>query len=164
MLRDFMRAGEVPRASGIPPDERDVGGSAAERSPRRRPSGRRRSRVLYGDHLRRIPSLYYAIAFGYVVLRIAAVFGTTVSGGFPDSATYRAGPGGASFPFVSFTGHAIRPWVVPLFYKVLPSDNVRSAAQVASRCRSEGRWRLTRARSHSLSRRCTWTVMRRTAR
>lgn len=87
--------------------------------------------MLFGDHLRRIPTLYYAIAFGYVGLRVAAVFGTTVSGGFPDSATYRAARGGASFTFVSLTGHAIRPWVVPLFYKVLPSDNLRSASQVA---------------------------------
>ncbi|TML17538.1 MAG: hypothetical protein E6G39_04450 [Actinobacteria bacterium] len=86
---------------------------------------------MFGDHLRRIPTLYYAIALGYVVLRVAAILGTKVSGGFPDSATYRATPGGPSLTFVSLTGHAVRPWVVPLFYKILPSDNLRAGAQVA---------------------------------
>jgi hypothetical protein len=111
----------------FPATERDERPSRAERSRRR---GARRPRVVFDELLPPIPVLYYAISAVFVLLRVAAVYATPVSAGFPDSATYRSTPQGPSLRFVSLTGHAIRPWVVPLFYDVLPSDNVRAGAQV----------------------------------
>ena len=83
------------------------------------------------DRLRRTPLAYHGIAVAYVVLRIVAIAGTPAVGDFPDSATYRQGAGQLTYPFVSFAGHAMRPWAAPLLYWILPTDNLRADVQVA---------------------------------
>jgi hypothetical protein len=74
---------------------------------------------------------YLVVTVAFVLLRgvQALLFHATVV--TADSAEFRQAPISNPLPFVSLTGNAMRPWVVPAFYAVLGSDGVRAAAQVA---------------------------------
>ena len=48
---------------------------------------------------------------------------------FPDSSSYAPSSFG-DWSLISFGGEAIRPWPVPLFFSLLPSDSSRIAAQL----------------------------------
>jgi hypothetical protein len=107
--------------------------------PRRRSPSRRRAGLVSGgkqaagrllDRVAGVPPIYLGIAAAYVFVRVLAIIGVPAEGSFPDSATYRQSLGQPAYRFVSLTGHAMRPWVAPLLYAVLPSDNVRSDVQV----------------------------------
>jgi hypothetical protein len=82
------------------------------------------------QRIRTVPRAYLGLAAAYVFLRILAILGTTAESTFPDSATYRHAAGQPAYPFVSLTGHAMRPFVAPLLYAIVPSDNLRTDAQV----------------------------------
>jgi hypothetical protein len=74
--------------------------------------------------------VFIATAAVYIALRVLAVVGTGAASNFPDSETYRHASGFPKYRFIDFAGHAVRPWTVPLFYRLLPSDNLRVDAQV----------------------------------
>ena len=74
--------------------------------------------------------VFLATAAVYIALRFLAVVGTGAKSNFPDSRTYRHASGFPTYRLIDFAGHAVRPWAVPLFYRLLPSDNLRVDAQV----------------------------------
>ena len=73
--------------------------------------------------------VFLSTAAVYIALRFLAVVGTG-AGTNPDSQTYRHASGLLKYRYIDFAGHAVRPWAVPLFYWLLPGDNLRVDAQV----------------------------------
>lgn len=65
-------------------------------------------------------SLFGAFLLGRIAILVQGVVYTSF-----DSLSYRGDPGA----LVSFTGHAPRPWGVPLFFAVFPDDQARAIAQ-----------------------------------
>ena len=70
----------------------------------------------------------WAIAVPYIVLRQLSMLGASPVL-LPDSATWRQAPNLPTHDFVSLTGEAMRGWVVPLFFALLPSDEWRMVGQ-----------------------------------
>lgn len=79
-----------------------------------------------GDWLR--DATLWPLAVPYLLLRSLSMIGATPMI-LPDSATWRQEPSLPPYTFVSLTGEAMRGWVVPLFFAVLPSDMWRMVAQ-----------------------------------
>ncbi len=79
---------------------------------------------------------FVVIAVAFAAVRLVAIWGRSPLV-YPDSATYRPPPGGLSYPLVSFMGNAPRSWVVPFFYRLLGSDELRVRGQAVA---SIGAW------------------------
>ena len=115
----------------------DADGSAEDSGARARgdasPRRPERLRALVLDRvarLRDVPRIYFGFTAAYVLIRFVAISGSPVAGAFPDSESFRQAVGALTYRFVSLTGRALRPWVVPVFYAAFRSDALRADAQV----------------------------------
>jgi len=77
------------------------------------------------------PARVWFVIFGlYLCGRVGLIAGGQVFLSY-DAFTYAPRPGQPDDGLLSFTGHAPRPWGLPLFYAPLPNDTARTVAQWA---------------------------------